>query len=880
MIPHFELKDYQTHTLEALIDYLKDIEKLQDLNLAFYARTRRTYIQVPYLEKTPNICLRVPTGGGKTVLAAHAIPLVADHFMRTDQPTVIWFTPSQTIRNQTLETLRDRAHPNRRALTARYGENVRIMDNEEALYARRPDYECGAVIIVSTIQAFRIDKTDGRKVYEANGELMDHFSGLSDAALHALERGENGEVIPSLANVFRLRRPMIVADEAHNMSTDLSYDTLGRLSPSLLLELTATPTTAKEHNPAKGKYASNVLHHVSAVELKVAEMIKLPVILTGRADPKETLADAIGTLDQLSETGRLEECETREFIRPVMLVQAEAKSKDRATLHADAIKTMLIEDFGVPPEHIALATGESRELDGVNLFARDCQIRFIITQQALREGWDCSFAYVLCSVSNQKSERSVEQLLGRVLRLPNAKRKKNETLNSAFAFATTNNFREAANLLKDGLVANGFEPIEAQGLIQQGATIGGLEEGGSAFVYEESIPAETDTAEAARVLQNVTRGRVTIDPVRNVLVARGMLSDYDRRHLLLALPHVAQQIDSLVLKSRNVRLMPLTEQGRHIEFNIPGLAVRRDNQLELFDKAHFLDTPWALEACDASAILDEFRPVPTAQTATIDITEKGIVDIDSDDPVPLLHGLREPDWTLPRLVNWIDRKVPRGERIDITPASSRLFIAKAIEAIMGSTGYDIGQVARAKFRIVSALTKTISRHRAERENGALQWALLPQSGLDFVANTDVSFHFNSRYANEYSYNTPYSGPAFKKHLFPLVGDLESSGEEYECAAYIDVHPSVRVWMRNTERKGKSFWLQSAPHRFYPDFILLLEDGRFLVVEYKGGDRVSNDDSRNKKLVGDLWADSSAGQCLFVMVTERQFGVIDRAIRGH
>ena len=81
---------------------------------------------------------------------------------------------------------------------------------------------------------------------------------------------------------------------------------------------------------------------------------------------------------------------------------------------------LLIEDFRAPEEHIVIATGETKGLDGVDLFDRDCKVRFIITQQALKEGWDCSFAYVLCSVAEQKSPRAVEQLLGRVLRLPRA----------------------------------------------------------------------------------------------------------------------------------------------------------------------------------------------------------------------------------------------------------------------------------------------------------------------------------------------------------------------------------------------------------------------------------------------------------------------------
>jgi type III restriction enzyme len=142
---------------------------------------------------------------------------------------------------------------------------------------------------------------------------------------------------------------------------------------------------------AKSVIPSNVLHQVSAAELKAAEMIKLPLVLRGRRDPNDTIVDAIGWLDELAGIAAQVEAETGEFIRPVMLLQAERKSKTEKTLHAEEVKKLLIDSFRQPEEHIAIATGESNELDGVNLFARDCPVRFIITQSKLREGWDCSF---------------------------------------------------------------------------------------------------------------------------------------------------------------------------------------------------------------------------------------------------------------------------------------------------------------------------------------------------------------------------------------------------------------------------------------------------------------------------------------------------------
>jgi type III restriction enzyme len=877
--PLFALKQYQIETLASLRRFLEKTIELKDADTAFYAITKRPFTPPPNMPGLPYVCLRIPTGGGKTILAAHSVGVAADSFLRTDAPMVLWLVPSQTIRDQTLATLQDRAHPNRRTLADRFGENVRIMGIMDALYAKRADYDGGAVVIVATIQAFRVEETEGRKVYEANGELMDHFTGLAAPLRAALDVGLSGDPLPSLANVIRLRRPMVIVDEAHNARTNLSFETLARLKPSLIVEFTATPVTPEEHNAVKGVYASNVLHHVSAAELKAADMIKLPVILRGRSDPKETVGDAIAWLDELENLAKAEEIETGEFVRPVMLVQAEVRSKDRKTLHPEEVKKLLMEDFRVPEEHIALATGDAREIDGVDLFDRDCRLRFIITQQALREGWDCSFAYVLCSVAEQRSPRAVEQLLGRVLRLPRAKRKAREDLNRAFAFATTTSFQNAASTLRDGLVNNGFERIEAQSLVRTSAdTISGLEEGGLAFVSEEPLPQGIDASAFKANIENATGGRVEVDIYKGTIRARGALTDYDRTAMLLAMPETAATVvETLVHKSRGARLKPVDDATEVLRFAVPRLAVRMASGLHLFDRAHFLDIPWKLEECDPIPILDFFLPPTRAvDEARMDVDTGGKVTVEfvTDLHQQLALALLERGWTKSALVNWLDRRLPFSARRDITRVSSTLFIAKSLEAIEKNTGLSLEGLARAKFRLVEALVKVIAKHRDTREATAFEKALFPQSGLDFETSSDVELVFDE---NRYGYNQPYKGGTdFNKHLFRVVGDLDAKGEEHECAVYINRHSNVKAWVRNTVRQPNSFWLQTSSDKFYPDFVALLTDGRVAVVEYKGADRWK--DADQDRLIGNLWADRSNGQCIFVMLTNREFGAIDRAIR--
>ena len=299
--PPFAPKDYQLDTLTALTDWLSASNASGDPDIEFYKATRRAYQPVEVLPGVPYACLRVPTGGGKTLIAAYAVARAADAFLKTETPCCIWLVPSSAILEQTIRALKNVNHPYARALAERFGPNVRAMTIDEALYAGRPDYDGGATIIVATIQSFRQEETDRLNVYKDNGALMDHFSGLDPATRAKLEAEPAGAPLRSLANALKLRRPMVIVDEAHNNRTALSFVTLARLDPSLIIELTATPAAD-----------SNILHHVSAAELKDAQMIKLPIILRGDPDWKEVVRLSKAELEELAEAARAEELVTGE----------------------------------------------------------------------------------------------------------------------------------------------------------------------------------------------------------------------------------------------------------------------------------------------------------------------------------------------------------------------------------------------------------------------------------------------------------------------------------------------------------------------------------------------------------------------------------------
>ncbi|QPI85111.1 DEAD/DEAH box helicase family protein [Rhodobacterales bacterium HKCCA1288] len=879
-----ELTEYQKISLDRFTTYLRDATTM-GANMAFYKATSFPYRNAPAVaEGTPYVCLRVPTGGGKTLMAAHSIGIAAREYLTASNPMVLWLVPSTAILHQTIDALKTDGHPYRAALAKDFSRNFTVMTKAEALAMSRADATGEAVVIVSTIQSFRREDDSGKenpeglKVYEDAGALMDHFENLTDQQKAPLEKVEGtGRPIASLANLLRLHRPMVIVDEAHNSRSDLSFRTLARFSPSLILELTATPQT--EHNPAHGKHASNILYSVSAAELKAEEMIKMPIRLTTDGEWTKTVGAALDSQRMLEEAAKAEKVETGEYIRPIILFQAQKASKsDPHRLTWEKIERHLLEDQRVPKDHIAVHTGSRKDLDDIpNIQDPMCPVRYIITVDKLKEGWDCPFAYVLCSVADQVSPIAVEQILGRILRMPKARRKRRDALNQSYAYIVSRSFDKTAQQLKTGLVEGaGFNRLEADDIIAPQHDMGFSE---AAEQYQhESDPLPEDTAlpetitAAIEKLPPSVKTRVSFNSETRTITYMGPMTRESRNILHLGLasvPQVGKTIDRLYAKSNNFQTSAADDDDKP-PFIVPMLGFRKQGELQLFSQEHFLDLPWRLDECDVSDIKNRFSVSDTSRTGTINVSDKGQVEINF---VKQLQGqlaqvIKEPTWTLPRLANWIDAGIVHP---DITKPSAIVFISKAIEALMVS-GFELDVLARNKYDLRKATAQFIKDLRGERETSQYR-ALFAANANDFSTSGDLSIIFDEQ---TYAPNQPYSGATkFNKHYTHLVGDLAATGEEFDCAVHLDRHNKVRYWIRNVEGKKSSFWLQLPNAKFYPDFVAMLTDGRILVVEYKGQHLYEGE--AVKRQIGAVWADASNGQCLFCMPTNRDFGLIDRTI---
>jgi type III restriction enzyme len=889
------LKDYQERVLGSLRDFFRLTSQTGQPDQAFREITQRFGEFVPYLPveavglgpRMPYVCLRVPTGGGKTLLACYAAGLAQREFMRAERAVVLWLVPSNTILDQTADALRDPRHPYRRALELACG-SVDVVTIEEALRLSRAAVEGQTVVIVATIQSFRVEETAGRKVYDQNGAFAEHLLNIPAGRLADLLPGADGKPKPSLVNMLRLRRPIVIVDEAHNARTDLSFSTLGNVLPSCIVEFTATP--------AREKQPSNVLHRVSAAELKMAQMVKLPLRVIARhpSQRDQLLTEAITLRADLEKLAVAEGQQTAEHIRPILLIQAERVDA------CEPLRDRLVREFGLSKDEVKISVGKLDELKDVKEIASPkCPIRVIITVEKLREGWDCPFAYVLCSLKETRSVTAIEQIVGRILRLPNAQAKRHPDLNCAYAFSVSESITDVLAELREALEHNGFTAAEAERIIipiPQGTLPLGVQP-----QTVRLIPSEID-ATVAQVQEAALGGKVRIDPTTGTITIVVPLDqdDTEKVKCCVTTPEAKIKVEEaaeLVRKAEQAfggtgkprKPSPYEQQ---LDFLVPLLCFSENGMLYEFESTFLLEHPWKLSEKDAS-LSAAYNPLvrPFGKAGVVDVGVKGEVqtivmgDTAESDFVGTLHQqvlqLRdEDDWSLERLVAWLDREI---DHHDIPAGESAEFLRKVIRGLMAKLGItDIGTFALDRSRLRDEIAARIQEHRDSERKAAFQLLLLPDSSLTVDAGHTINFRTMG-----YEPSRVYDGGfRFQKHFFgPKPGELsEKTGdgnttEEFQCAQFLDGLPSVQFWVRNLPRKPTSFRLQTSTDWFYPDFLCQLTDGRVLAVEYKGKHLYDSTDAEEKRAIGAVWAARSGGWCLFVMPTEGEFSSISRLLTG-
>lgn len=801
------------------------------------------YTAVEGLEdETPYCCIRLPTGGGKTLLAAHAVKIAADEWMERRYAPVLWLVPSNAIQTQTVDALKQPRHPYRLALEEAFGA-IAVFDTDERRQIRPRDFLDKTVVIVGTMQTFRVNTPSDRNVYRTDENLEDHFR---DASMHEgleleSEGPRRGDIAYSFANVLYRQRPLLILDEAHNFMTGLSAAVKERLRPSAIIEFTATP---KPH--------SNVISSASAIELKTAEMIKMPIHLTQHGSWQQAVNAAVMNRAALEPIGRADPGR----IRPIVLYQAQP-AIEGAEATIDKLLEHLTSVERIDRKAIAIATGDQRELDGVDLFDPGCTIEHVITVQALKEGWDCSFAYVFCSLASLSSPGAVEQLLGRVLRMPFAARRASEELNRAYAHVSETNFFAAAKGLQDRLVQMGFDEREARkAIIETPAELSLADGGGPLFARPRppvhALPQRPDISRWSPEAQRAARMAEDGSGGVTLTISSDAPVDIQREVATAIEPIMPGSVESVerYIEQMQAALSP-AEKG--VRFSVPRLHLHVQGELDLAETETFIDLAgWDLLDDPAKAELPTFHFTETGEGYAFDVEGDHIVYRSIEDAIELALD-EDTHWDEAALARFLDRHT---KQVHTAQPVYLEYCRRVVANLVGERRMRIATLVRGKYALRRAVLARVQELREQVAQRGVQ--LFLEGTGDPVMPDSAAFCFEP-----YRYNVSrFHEGAFrpKHHYYARVGQMNAF--EAECARLIDALPEIETWVRNGDASPGNYALPTSRGNFFPDFVAKLKDGRTFVIEAKGR---TDEYDREKDNIGKRTAEVSDGRLLYVTI---------------
>lgn len=832
------------------------------------------------LPGVPCVCFKVPTGGGKTFLAANAPELVFG-VLSVVAPTVVWFVPSDAILTQTLACLQDPSHPYRMALDRAFAGRVAVLSKAEALEGR--DFspmlaEGRLTVLVLSYDSFRRTNKDGLKVYQQNGNLA-AFPQVFGSDVHVADADPT-----ALISVIASLRPFVVVDESHHAGSALSREMLAAVNPRCVLELTATP-----------RPESNIIASVGAMALKRDHMVKLPVIVYNRKDKQQVIADAIDLRRNLEELAVREREAGGAYIRPITLLQAEPRVGEEATTF-ERIREVLV-DAGVPEGHIAIKTAERDELRGVDLMSPACPVRFVITVNALKEGWDCPFAYVLASIQNKSSKTDVEQVVGRILRQPEARQCARAALNRSYVLTSSTDFHATLASVVEGLNRAGFSRADYR--VAAGEVGDGKGNGTSAAVAPsraglpvEEPPTEVDVLEglSGAAIADELAGREILGA--GTAAGAGEDSPQTGASALLAEAEVqgdaydkaaADAGDDLAttlgippeMEDKVNAFAPYPEFADDvIGLRVPQFCVR--DELSLFGD---IDLGSGGLGCDADGyrlltseeLLDgftllghgidgiSFSSAMEESARAVDVTHDG-------DSAKASQLMGRDARTFAKLFSDKPEATRRRQCV--------LYICEMVER---SSKYGNAYVSRDVRAYVERVADAMGADELEAY-GHHQFAFAREvcRAIDRFADEYAMARFKDRCAT----GSIVCRPMWKLPERNVVAVSETgiagglyegeeggmNGLERDMALFLGSCPAVRWWHRLRERKVGEFCLNGVVKNHYPDFMVRLRGGQLWLIETKGDDR-DNVDSRRKRELGAQWAARAGEGYRYFMVFE-------------
>ncbi|MBQ6960993.1 MAG: DEAD/DEAH box helicase family protein [Clostridia bacterium] len=850
-----KLKNYQKRVLRNLDDFMNLLNSTQSIEKAYTRSWELQNVRVgfekmpPYnnnvLPGVPHVCFKVPTGGGKTLLACASLRHIFDGLGLTRRRAVVWLVPSNSILEQTIRNLQNPEHDYRRQIDFDFSSRVEVYNGEQALNGQAlspSSVEENLSIFVLSYDALRITRKEGRRIYKENGNLAQFVPHYPDRGTLVPEVDES-----ALIQVLNQLSPVVIVDESHNAQSDLSVEMLKNLNPSFVLDLTATP-----------KNNSNIISIVNAWELKTENMVKLPVVIYNRRSKDDVLFDALNMRRLLEAAAKEEFEEAGSYIRPIILFQAQPKGKENAATFEQLKRELM--DAGIPEDQIAIKTAEINELKHTNLLSPECPIRYIITVNALKEGWDCPFAYILATLANRTSKVDVEQIVGRVLRLPYVKKHRHDELNMSYVITSSVHFRETVDNVVKGLNQAGFTDKDYRVGDPAPET---PEEKHEQTVINPPAPEETEEEfvgfDTAAIRARMEQQRQAEENGEQS-AASIMLQEAERQ---------GKAFDEEMQKAENMGL-PITGGSEMRDYY--------EMQNEYAEDALSLKLPIFYETVGLSMIMDDkvavtkeslsegFTLADKDTQINFNMTAGDVAMLDVDDtkgrPYQVAMSVRKaqqlsqyvrscpPEKRKEECVNQIYKQM---NRLDYLSADD---LKKYIRRIVEQMSSD--EVAQMESSLPSYAYKI--KKKIESLLDVYREKLFMEKIVTQEITVEPFYHF-PKGISPTSTMLPIS-----KQLYTDEEDVNDFERRVIMAiAGLD---NIRWWHRNIDRQD--FCLNGFINH-YPDFIVRTVKGNIVLVETKGDDR-DNSDSKAKLRLGLKWQElAGKGYQYFMVFDEKETG---------
>ena len=872
-----ELKSYQQQVINDLDLFLEYLQKQPTPALAFKnywedkvgayeLKLDGTYSgMTPYKDnilKTPHVAIKVPTAGGKTFIACNAIHSIFSTYDSSRPKAVVWLVPWSNLLQQTANNLSDPTHPYRQKLNTLFNHSVEVYEKESLLQGA--NFNPTSVseqlnIFVFNFSSLRINskKKDDRKIYQQNGALEAFRDTVVEQNLVLPDTDES-----ALINIIRSLNPLVIVDESHNAESDLSVEMLQNLNPSFVLDLTATP-----------KKNSNIVSYVNAIELKKEHMVKLPVIVYNHSRKEEVINSALHLQRQLEQLAIQESLEGGKKIRPIILFQAQSNIKGSDNTTYQKIKEKLIE-LKIPEEQIKIKVSGLDELKGIDLMDENCPVRYIITINALKEGWDCPFAYILASLADKSSAVEVEQILGRVLRQPYVLKHKEPLLNLSFVLTASAKFNETLDNIVKGLQDAGFSNKDyyAEEIITEEIPVTDKEAlNRELFGGTEEVTANFDDSDITNINVDAISFDPTateITPIANTAISQitqkaieegkafetrltedaGDSSEYLLREMgkepkrYKIVEHFHQVAETIALPQFYKKLEEniLNQELVFEELSQGEVFLNRDQLLSTF-KLSTKNTEIDFNSVSADVVkVDYDEKRKDAVISKFSVQAKKIL-VDTIVAKPKEKQVKD---ITSIMVNKIGNMTPIAEQ-EIKKYIERIFSDFSTEEIIDAVNNEYNYIYKIKAKIL----ELANQHAKEEFKKLLDTNKI-------IVKPSFKFKDSLVHTKE--------GAMINKSLYEREGIMNN----FEQSLIMDVASldNVLFWHRNSDTKDKGFYLNGFSNNHYPDFILYTQKGNILLVETKG-DFLDNDDSKAKNILGKKWAEKSGENYKYFMVFE-------------